>query len=118
MAQVGRKEKNPISSNIKVIFANMPGIIPSASRGDQCPEGSQGRGEEELEAYWNRTLPSVHLSHTDPTSLGNQQTGRANNLDTGQTHMTWVEQHFKVPPDAEDSSRFIPSKRCSSFHLL
>lgn len=80
----------------------MSGIIPSASRGDQCPEGSQGRGEKELEAYWSRTLPSVHLSHTDPTSLGNQQTGRANNLDTGQTRITWVEQHFKVPPDAQD----------------
>lgn len=71
-------------SNIKETFGSMSGIIPSASRGDQCPEGAQGRGEEELEAYWSRTLPSVHLSHTDPTSLGNQQTGRANNLDTGQ----------------------------------
>lgn len=58
--------------------------LPSASRGDQCPEGSHGRGEEELEAYCSRTLPSVHLSHTDPTSLGNQQTGRATNLDAGQ----------------------------------
>lgn len=56
--------------------------VPSASSGDQCPEGSHGRGDEELEAYWSRTLPSVHLSHTDPTSLGNQQTGTASNLDT------------------------------------
>lgn len=114
-AQVGRKVKK---KHIKVAFAKMPGIVPSASRGDQCPEGSQGRGEEELEAYWNKTLPSVHLSHIDPTSLGNQQTGRANNLDTGQRCITWLEHHFKMPPGAEDFSRFIPSNRCSSFHLL
>lgn len=47
--------------------------VPSASRGDQWPDGSHGRGEEEFDAYCSRTLPSVHLSHTDPTSLGNQQ---------------------------------------------
>lgn len=60
--------------------------VPSASRGDQCPEGAHGLGDEELEAYCSRTLPSVHLSHTDPTSLGNQQTGTATNLDTDQIH--------------------------------
>lgn len=96
----------------------MSAIIPSASRGDQCPEGAQGRGEEELEAYWSRTLPSVHLSHTDPTSLGNQQTGRANNLDTGQMCIRWSEQHFKVPPVADGFSWFIPLNRSRSFHLL
>lgn len=62
--------------------------LPSASRGDQCPEGSQGRGEEELEAYCSRTLPSVHLSHTDPTSLGNQQAGTETNLETDQIYRT------------------------------
>lgn len=55
-------------------------FLPSASRGDQCPEGAQGRGDDELEAYCKRTLPSVHLSHTDPTSLGNQHTSTANKL--------------------------------------
>lgn len=57
-------------------------ILPSASLGDQCPEGSHGLGDEELEAYCSRTLPSVHLSHTDPTSLGNQQPRTTTNLDT------------------------------------
>lgn len=57
-------------------------MLPSASRGDQCPEGSHGRGDEELEAYCRRTPPSVHLSHTDPTSLGNQQVETVTNLDT------------------------------------
>lgn len=64
--------------------------VPSASRGDQCPEGAQGRGEEELDAYCSRTLPSVHLSHTDPNSLGNQHTSTATNLDTGQVHITYT----------------------------
>lgn len=59
-------------------------VLPSASRGLQCPEGKQGRGDQELEAYWRKTRPSAHLSHTDPTSLGNQQTGRRLNLDSVQ----------------------------------
>lgn len=46
---------------------------PSASLGLQWPDGEQGRGDEELEAYCRRTRPSAHVSHTDPTSLGNQQ---------------------------------------------
>jgi len=53
--------------------------LPSASRGDQCPDGEQGRGEEELDAYCSRILPSVHLSHTDPNSLGNQETTHSHN---------------------------------------
>lgn len=61
--------------------------LPSASRGDQCPEGSHGLGDEELEAYCSRTLPSVHLSHTDPTSLGNHQAGTTTNLDADQKHL-------------------------------
>lgn len=59
-------------------------VLPSASRGLQCPEGKQGRGDQESEAYWRKTRPSAHLSHTDPTSLGNQQTGRRLNLDSVQ----------------------------------
>lgn len=55
---------------------------PSASLGLQWPDGEQGRGDEELEAYCRRTRPSVHLSHTDPTSLGNQQKQTKCNLDT------------------------------------
>jgi hypothetical protein len=69
--------------------------LPSAPRGDQCPDGAQGRGDEELNAYCSRTLPSVHLSHTDPNSLGNQQTHTATtNLDTAQTQPNGV--HFCV----------------------
>lgn len=67
------------------------GNLPSASRGLQYPEGAQGRGEEELEAYCRRTLPSVHRSHTDPTSLGNQQTTTGTNLDTFNRERTVVE---------------------------
>lgn len=110
-----KKKNKSILSNIKVASANMSGDVPSASRGDQCPEGSQGRGEEELEAYWSRTLPSVHLSHTDPTSLGNQHTGRANNLETGQTSVTWVEQHFKVPPWCR---RFVSVQSLKQLQLI
>lgn len=51
-------------------------MVPSASRGLQWPEGAQGRGEDELEANCRSTLTSVHLSQTDPTSLGNQQTAK------------------------------------------
>lgn len=47
-------------------------FLPSASRGLQCPDEAQGFGEDELEAYCRNTRPSVHLSHKDPTSLGNQ----------------------------------------------
>lgn len=53
---------------------------PSASRGLQCPEGSQGMGEEALKAYCTRTLPSTHRSHADPTSLGGQENRKTHQL--------------------------------------
>lgn len=53
-------------------FRQLAYFLPSASRGLQCPDGVQGFGEDELEAYCRNTRPSVHLSHKDPTSLGNQ----------------------------------------------
>lgn len=53
---------------------------PSASRGLQCPEGSQGIGEEALKAYCTRTLPSAHRSHADPTSLGGQENRKTHQL--------------------------------------
>lgn len=54
--------------------------LPSASRGLQCPEGSQGIGEEALKAYCTRTLPSTHRSHADPTSLGGQENRKTHHL--------------------------------------
>lgn len=54
--------------------------LPSASRGLQCPEGSQGIGDEALKAYCTRTLPSTHRSHADPTSLGGQENRKTHHL--------------------------------------
>lgn len=54
--------------------------LPSASRGLQCPEGSQGIGDEALNAYCTRILPSKQSSHADPNSLGEQ--GKKENAPT------------------------------------
>lgn len=54
--------------------------LPSASRGLQCPEGSQGIGDEALKACCTRTLPSMHRSHADPTSLGGQENRKTHHL--------------------------------------
>lgn len=59
---------------------SQPCDSPSASRGLQCPEGSQGIGEEALKAYCTRTLPSAHRSHADPTSLGGQENRKTHQL--------------------------------------
>lgn len=63
----------PPSTLLLVHFPSPRVRSPSASRGLQCPDGSHGIGDEALNAYCTRVLPSTQRSQADPTSLGGQE---------------------------------------------